>query len=123
MAMKNKNKLSEVQLLQIEKKRLQEICKLYEAKIKEDIQELRHHSFQMAMNSILPFGHETKGKVINGMELLNRTLLPLLFGVSFGKGKGDRARNILKLLRPIVIALSFKLFRKLFSKRKQRRTE
>ncbi len=118
--MKNKNKLSDVQLLQIEKKRLQEICVLYEAKMKAHIEELRHDSFNMAMHSILPFEDGTKSKAIRVIKLLNKTLLPLFFGVSFGKGKGNWTRTILKLMRPVLIALSFKLFRKIFAKRKRK---
>ncbi len=55
MTNKNKNKLSDAQLLQIEKKRLKEICELHEAKLKAHIEELRHHSFRMVMRSVLPF--------------------------------------------------------------------
>ena len=122
MAMKNKSNLSEAQLLQIEKTRLKEICVQHEANLKAHLLELRDHSFNMAMHSALPFEGGTKNKIIRVIQLLNKTVFPLFFGISFGKEKGSLPGNLLKIARPIVIALLFKAFRKLFSKSKRKGT-
>jgi len=118
MAMKNKNKISDAQLLQIEKQRLKEICALHEAKLKAHIVELRDHSFNMAMHSVLPFETGTRNKIIGVIELMNETVFPVLFGISFGKEKGTLTKNFMKLAQGMMIALSFKVFRKIFSRKK-----
>ena len=123
MTSKYKNKLSDAQLLQIEKKRLKEICELHEAKLKAHIEELRHHSFRMAMRSVLPFEAGTQNKIIGVLQLLNKTVLPSLLGISFSKEKGSLTKNLLKMLRGMVIALAFKFFRKIFSGKRQKATE
>jgi len=121
--MKNKNKISDAQLLQQEKKRLQNICALQEAKLHAHIQEFRSHSFSMVMHSFLPFETGTNNKVISMVGLLNETIIPALFGISFGKEKGDTSGNLMKLIRTMMISLSFKLLKKIFSKKPQETTE
>ena len=123
MIMKNKNKISDAQLLQLEKKRLKEICLLHEARLKAHVEELRDHSFRMVMHSLLPFKTRTNNKIVNVIELLNKTIFPGLFGISFGKEKGGIPKNLMKVMQSMMIALSFKVLRKIFSKNRQRKTE
>ncbi|HYV91296.1 MAG TPA: hypothetical protein VE978_05920 [Chitinophagales bacterium] len=108
---------------------MKEICALHEAKLKAHLAELRDHPFKMAIHSIFPFETGNKNsqspadKVIGMIHLLNKTVFPVLFGMSFGKEKGSLPKNLLKLARPIMIALSLKVLRKIFSKNKRKETE
>lgn len=119
MKNKNKNKISDVVLLQTEKKRLKEICEVQEEKLKAHVEELRNHSFEMVLHSILPFEIKTQNKIIGVLELLNETILSPLFGISFGKENKNRNQLLLKLMQTVVIALSVKFFRRIFSKKKR----
>ena len=116
--MKNKRQMSDVELLQIEKQRLKQICALQEQKLTGHLEQFRHHSFRMAMNSILPFEAGTKSKVVFVLQLLNDKILPLLFGVSFGRGRGGLIKGVTKLTQAFLISWSFKFFQKIFRRKK-----
>ena len=116
--MKSKQRMSHVELLQIEKQRLKQICALQEQKLTGHLEQFRNHSFRMAINSILPFEAGTKSKVVFALQVLNDKVLPLLFGVSFGRGRGGLLKNVAKLGQALLISSSFKFFQKIFRRKK-----
>lgn len=115
--MKNK-RMSDMELLQLEKQHLKEICALQEERLKAHLEQFRNHSFRMAINSILPFEGGTKSKVVFVLQLLNEKIFPALFGISFGRGRGGLVKNVMKLTQAAIISSSFKLFQKIFRRKK-----
>lgn len=116
--MKNERQMSDIELLQIEKRRLKKICAVQEEKLLGHLEQFRHHSFRMAINSILPFEASTKNKVVFGLQVLNEQILPLLFGISFGRKRGSLLKNVMKLGQAAMISVSFKFFQKIFRRKK-----
>lgn len=116
--MKNNQQRNDAELLRMEKQRLKEICSFQEQKLKGHIEQFRNHSLRMAMNSILPFEAGTKSKVVFALQLLNDKILPLLFGVSFGRGRGGLIKSVTKLTQAVLISSSFKFFQKIFRRKK-----
>jgi hypothetical protein len=116
---RSKSKLSETQLLQMEKTRLKTIVKEQEEKLRAHLGELREHSFDMALNTILPFGFDTNHKIKSLLTLVNESILPALFGISFGKKHAGTNKNLIRILQGLIITITYRLFSKFFGRKRK----
>ena len=66
---------------------------------------------------MLPFEKSTREKVIYVMSFVNKHVLPNLFGISFGKGKNDWKQNLIRLSQAAMIAITFRILKKIFSRK------
>jgi len=121
--MAKKSKSYDVESMQREKQLLIRECKEYERKLMGHLQTIQHNPVKMAVNSILPFEDRVKSGVMMGLELVNDTILPVVLGATFKKGKDSWTKNILQITEALVVAWSFKFFRKILSKKKENKTE
>ena len=109
--------------MQREKQRLMRECADYEKKLQGHIDALRNHPVRMAINSILPFGEGAKDNVIKGLDLLNDTILPVVVGATFKRGKDNWSKNLMQIVQAVVITYSFKFFKKILAKKKAKTAE
>lgn len=121
--MAKKTKSYDIISMQREKQRLMHKCAAYENKLLGHLDTLRHNPVRMAINSILPFGEGTKDGVIKGLSLFNDTLLPVILGATFKKGKDSWSRNLMQMAQAVVITYSFKLLKKILAKKKAKTSE
>ena len=55
---------------------------------------------------------------MQGLDILNGTILPVILGATLKKGKDNWTKNLLQMGQAVVIAWSFKFFKKVFAKKK-----
>ncbi|MFI5135859.1 MAG: hypothetical protein ACHQD9_08410, partial [Chitinophagales bacterium] len=97
---------------------LQRQCAEYEKKLLGHLEIIRRNPVRMAVNSILPFEDRVKNGVLMGLELVNDTILPVVLGATFKKGKDNWTKNILQIAEALIVSWSFKFFRKILAKKK-----
>ncbi|MBS1659134.1 MAG: hypothetical protein K1X63_01515 [Chitinophagales bacterium] len=113
----NKRKY-DVAAMQLEKQRLMKECAYYEEKLRGHLEDLTADPVKMVVSSVLPFQGGMKNGVLKGIELLSGTVLPVLLGATMKKGRDPWTRNLLQIAQALIIAGSFKFFKKMMEKRK-----
>src|SRR5258705_11202139 len=112
--MKDQIRIRDVASLQVEKQRLEELCRMKEEKLKSHLGDFRENFFSMSMQSVLPFGSETNDKLSGAMKL-GEGFLPVLLGILFRREKKfAKGISLVMKLLPLIASLGF--FRKIFSK-------
>src|SRR5262245_51658442 len=119
--MSDKAKLSDAVMLQMEKKRLSEICLAEEEKIKILIGEFRERPVHTMLQTIFTSdSSEPKNKITQLFQVLGLVALPLAFRFMTRRNDSHVRTNLLRLSQSVLVALAVRLFRK---KKKQSREE
>ena len=117
--MAKKIKSYDIESMQREKLKLMRECAEYEQKLLGHFDTLRKNPMRMAVTSILPFEEGVKSGVMHGLDLLNETIFPVVLGATFKKGKDHWSKNLMQVGQAIIIAYSFKFFKRIFGKKKK----
>ncbi len=117
--MAKKTKSFDLISMQREKLRLMKECADYEKKLLGHLDTLREHPVQMAISSVLPFSGIAKNGVMQGLELINDTILPVVLGATFKKGRDSWTKNIFQVSQALLISVAFRFFKKMMNKRKE----
>ena len=113
--MASRMKVNDLRTLQMEKERLQMQCELHEVKIKTHLREFTHDFDKLFIQTVLPFEKETNEKVDGLLEIINRYIFSIFTGSSWNEGKNSFNRRMIKSLQAVLISISFRLLRKIFS--------
>lgn len=115
-----KTKITDLDSLQAEKKRLKKLCTEAGNNLNADVNFLKENYQQMTVNLVLPFEKNTNSTVTRILDLLDSKFVDSLLGVPRGEEKSRTMEQVgLRLLQMLVLRLGYAFIKNKFTKKQK----